>query len=128
MRVYSSKIPQNAHWGRRAALCFFVALFFLISSNYPIDAATKNPLDGARFLLLQNSVPMPTPTPFPTPSATPTPFPTPPPSATPTPFPGARLTAKADGFFENSATNTSAGLALGSIGGIFFVLRRKDKD
>ncbi|MDH3328143.1 MAG: hypothetical protein OEM01_02820 [Desulfobulbaceae bacterium] len=113
MRVYFTGIDKRPHWIRLISICFIATVFALIGTHDPANGNSENTLDGVRFLL-QRYNPPPTPTPTPTPTWIPTP------SATPTPGVG--------GLFKNSAAGSSAGLALGSMAGIFFVLRRKDKD
>ncbi len=123
MKKYSSKNQKKIQWNQGTLLCFIASIFIFISIHVTLNAATTS-MDSVRFLLLQDSASTPTPTPtfYPTPTPTPTFYPTPTP--TPTFYP----TPTFDGFFKNSAKHTSTGLALGSIGGIFFVLRRKDKE
>jgi hypothetical protein len=115
MRVFSTGVKKRPHCIRLISICFIATVFGLIGTHDPANGASENTLDGVRFLLQRyNPPPTPTPTPSPTPTWTPTP------SATPTPGVG--------GLFKNNAAGSSVGLAMGSIAGILFVLRRKDKD
>lgn len=133
MRVYSSGIFNNAQRFPRVTIYFIAAIFLLISIHNPANGATEEQLDSVRFLLLQQNSP-PKPPPTPTPTLTPTPMPTltPTPIATPSPTPTFGPTPPMapgeGGIFNSGATGSSAGLALGALGGIFLVLRRKDKD
>lgn len=116
MRAYSPGINTRTHWIRQISICFIAAVIALTWTHDPAHGAPEKKQEGSRFLLLRDkSSPTPTPTIEPTPSATPSP------TTTPTPPP-------INGFSENSAAGSSAGLALGAMAGIFFVLRRKDKD
>jgi len=117
MRVFSTGVKKRPHCIRLISICFIATVFALIGTHDPANGASENTLDGVRFLLQRyNPPPTPTPTWNPTPSPTPT--------WTPTPSP----TQEVGGLFKNNAAGSSVGLAMGSIAGILFVLRRKDKD
>ena len=111
MRVCSTRIKKNAHWIRLISICCIAVVFAMFWSHGPAKGASDKPLDAVRYLLLHHK-PTPSPTPSPTPTSTPHPT-------------GALASA---GLLKNSAAGSSAGLALGAMAGIFFVLRRKDKD
>lgn len=125
MSVYFIDIKSRPHRALLIAACFLVTVFALIGTHGPANAAPEDAQEGSRFLLLQEKL-TPTPTPTPTPTLTPTPSPTP--FATPTfPIPTPTPTGVVS-LFKNSAAGSSAGLALGSMAGILFVLRRKDDE